>query len=148
MEPVEDPPPVPPKKYSVEKVWTPQLGRRFTAVSSYFLANMHRLGPPGGVGLTPTEAMVIIQLFSFKWDERAPKPAMRTIAKRLGLAVRTVRETVRRLEGLGLVRRELNEEGGCSRYYFEGLFARLELLMKQDVAEDDSKSDDDAKEAA
>jgi DNA-binding MarR family transcriptional regulator len=136
----------PPKKYSVELVWTPMLGQRFTAVSSFFLSNMHRLGPPGGVGLTPTEAMVIIQLFSFKWDKRPPKPALGTIAKRLGLAVRTVRETVRRLEGLGLVRRELNEEGGCSRYYFEGLFERLEQLMKQDLEASDAAAS--TKEAA
>jgi Mn-dependent DtxR family transcriptional regulator len=42
-------------------------------------------------------------MFYFKWDERPPKPALRMIATRLGLSVRTVRETVKGLEGLGLV---------------------------------------------
>lgn len=130
------------KKYSVELVWSPKLARKFTAISSYFLANMHRIGPEGGKGLTPSEAMVIIQLFSFKWDERAPKPALRTIATRLGLAVRTVRDIVKHLEGQGLVEREYNTEGGCNRYHFNGLFARLEALMAKDADASEADSSD------
>jgi DNA-binding MarR family transcriptional regulator len=121
------------RKFSVEHVWTQKLGRKFTPISTFFLANLHRLGPPGGKGLTPTEAMVICQIFTFKWDGRAPKPALRTVATRLGLSVRTVRDTVKRLEELKLVERELSAEGGANRYHFQGLFARLEALMDADA---------------
>lgn len=151
--PVSAPPPNPPatataKKYSVDLVWTPKLAKRFTAVSAYFLANLHRIGGPGSRGLTPSEAMVIIQLLSFKWDDRAPKPALRTIATRLGLSVRTVRDIVKRLEDLHLVQREHNSEGGCNRYHFDGLFAHLEQLMDSDANAADAAERDDEKAVA
>jgi DNA-binding MarR family transcriptional regulator len=147
--PAEGAPTKPPRTYSVDRVWSPKLARRFTAVSNYFLANLHRIAPEGGKGLTPTEAMVIVQTLSFKWDERPPKPALRTIATRLGLAVRTVRDTMKRLEELGLVEREPNFEGGCNRYHFDGLFKRLEEMMAKDAEKtNDAEASDDDKEAA
>lgn len=126
-------------KYGVEQVWGPTLSRTFTPVSAYFLANAHRLGQPGSKGLNPTEMMVIIQILSFKWGSSAPFPALGTIGERLGLSVRTVRDTVKRLEDLGYIRREYNPNGGRSRYHFGGLFKRLEALMAADIAAKDAK---------
>lgn len=135
-EPAEEQPPAHAPKYGVEQVWGPKLGKSFTAVSNFFLANAHRLA--NGNGLTPTEMLVVIQILSFKWSSQAPFPSLRSIATRMHLSVRTVRDTVRRLEGLGLVQRELNPNGGRSRYHFEGLFKQLEALMAQDIAAKDA----------
>jgi DNA-binding MarR family transcriptional regulator len=121
------------KEYGIKAIWGDALGRSFTGVSNFFLENLHRIGPAGAGGLTPTEAMVVIQLLSFKWGKEPPRPSLRTIATRLGLSVRTVRDTVKRLEELNLLRREYSSQGGCSRYHFDGLFRRLEALMAEAI---------------
>lgn len=130
---------------SVAARWTPRLAENhFTAVSAVFLENLQRLRPHDGArGLNPTEAMVIIQLMSFKWDARAPFPALTTIADRLGLAPRTVRATVKRLEELGYIRREASTFGGTNRYHFDGLFRALEALLDErgDAAADASQEE-------
>jgi hypothetical protein len=90
-------------------------------VSSYFLGNYCRLNPAGG-GLTSTEAMVIIQLMDHKWDERAPYPTVRTLAKRMGLSVRAVRSALENLQKMGYLQREPSSVGGPNRYHLEGLF--------------------------
>ena len=120
---------------SVAARWTPRLAERhFTPISEVFLHNLQRLRPnPGARGLNPTEALVIIQLMSHKWDSRAPFPALTTIAERLGLQVRSVRAAVKRLEDLGYLRREPSTYGGPNRYHLDGLFTALEALVEEDA---------------
>jgi hypothetical protein len=115
--------------------WTARLAdRHFTPISEVFLHNLQRLRPnPGARGLNPTEALVIIQLMSHKWDNRAPFPALTTIAERIGLQVRSVRAAVKRLEDLGYLRREPSTYGGPNRYHMDGLFAALEGLLDEDA---------------
>jgi hypothetical protein len=105
----------------------------------YFLANAYRLGPPEGKGLTPTETMVIVQIMSFKWGAQAPYPALRTIAERLGLSVRTVATRCGAWRSWALWSASTTANGGRSRYHFGGLVKRLEALMAADIAAKDAE---------
>ncbi len=120
--------------HSVEKRWTPALAKSFCPVSSYFLANYSRLRPHGGAaGLTSTEAMLVIQLIDYKWDAAAPFPSLSTLGERMGLSTRHVRETMKRLEGLGYVKRVPRAFGGSNAIELSGLFTALEKLQAQDA---------------
>ena len=117
---------------SVAARWTARLAANFTPVSRVFLENLPKLRPHDGArGLNATEAMVVIQLVSYKWDSRAPFPALTTIAERMDLNVRTVRAAVKRLEDLKYLRREFSPNGGPSRYHFDGLFQALEAIVDE-----------------
>lgn len=82
-------------KRDVGKRWTPNLAKGgFTPIVSVFLENYAKMSPP----LTTPEAMLIIQLMSFKWDEAMPWPAFKTLAKRMGISDTAVRNHARNLE--------------------------------------------------
>lgn len=128
------------REKKVSKRWTPALGQQFCAVSSYFLAHYHRLGVDGQRGLNSTEAMLIIQLVDFKWDEKMPFPTVGLLAQRLGVSTRHVRETFKALEGRGFVRRVPGARGGANRYDLTGLFAALEALQASDAEKRDEQA--------
>ena len=115
--------------------WSPKIASgHFTPIPEYFLHNMHRLRPHNNAqGLTSLEAMVIVQIVSHKWDERAPFPALGTIAERLSVSRRTIRGALERLEDFGYVRREFSSTGGTNRYHFDGLVRALESLIAEDA---------------
>lgn len=118
----------------IESRWTPQLAKRFCPVSSFFLSNYHRLKPHEAArGLNSTEALLIIHLMDYKWDDRAPFPTLTTISKRMGLTVRAVRSAVKNLEDLGYLKRERSRSGGPNRYHLQGLFKALEELQSRDA---------------
>lgn len=115
--------------------WTERLGRYFTPVSDYFLENYHRLRPhPNARGLNSAEAMLIIQLMSFKRDHRAPFPSHKTLAERMGMSERMVRQHARALVDQGYLQCERKTAGGVNRYHLEPLFAALEKLMDEDAS--------------
>ncbi len=122
---------------SVAARWTPRLGNAWCGISSFFLANYCRLRPHEGArGLNSSEAMVIIHLMDHKWDARAPFPTVSTLATRMGISTRAVRETIRNLETSGYLRRVPMSNGGPNRYQLEPLFSALERLMDEDVAKE------------
>lgn len=131
----ESKPPQEPKPTKVQRIWGRELGKKWTPVSDYFLENFHRLADGE---LSPSDAMFIIMLMRFKWDERRPFPALTTVAKSMNRTVRYVRKTCARLEGLGLLKRELSKTGGRSRYDLQPLFAALEDLKARDAASAES----------
>lgn len=110
--------------------WTPALAKAgWTPISDFFLANYHRLK------ITHSEAMVLIHILSFKWDAGAPFPALKTIAKRMGLTPVSVRSHLRNLEKKGLIEREM-QVGTTNRFHLRRLFESLEKLQREDrVAE-------------
>lgn len=57
--------------------------------------------------LKPAEAMFVLQLMSYKWDENAPFPGYKTIAKRMGVSEVYARKIARGLEDKGLLVRRL-----------------------------------------
>ncbi len=108
--------------------WTHRLAQSgWTPVCDYFLKNCRRLR------ITPTSAMVIIHLMSFKWDDKAPFPGLKTIAARMGITPTSVRAHIRKLEQRGLLYRRYTV-GGTNRFLLEPLFARLEALMDEERA--------------
>ena len=123
--------------------WTPTLvADGFTPVSVYFLHNYHRLksrpvkGVGGGspAGLNSTEAMLIIQIMSHKWSDKAPFVTVANLCERMGLGDRQVRKVMKRLDELGFMsRRRLY---GPNSFYFDGLFAALEELYAEDSAKE------------
>lgn len=82
-------------KRDVAKRWTAKLAKGgFTPVVTVFLEHYARMNPP----LTTPEAMLVIHLMSFKWDESMPWPAFKTLAKRMGISATAVRNHARNLE--------------------------------------------------
>lgn len=133
------------KATGVEARWPGRLSKeQFVPVSSYFLANYHRLRPhPGAAGLTSTEAMLIIQILDHKWSEKAPFPSIGRLADRMGMGKRHIRNTLKRLGELGYVRRVQISDSSTNRFYFEGLYEALEELMDQDVAAADAEEEEE-----
>ena len=110
----------------VAERWTGRLAAAgWTPVSDFFLANYHR------VGITHTEAMVIVHLVSFKWDRNAPFPSLKTIAKRMGITPPSVRTHLRSLENKRILLREM-QIGQTNKFHLDGLFKILEDLMAKD----------------
>jgi hypothetical protein len=82
-------------KRDVAKRWTAKLAKGgFTPVVMTFLEHYARMTPP----LTTPEAMLVIHLMSFKWDDAMPWPAFKTLAKRMGISATAVRNHARSLE--------------------------------------------------
>lgn len=106
----------------VQRIWTPPLGTKFSPVSHQFLENYHRLG------LSNTEAMFVLQLMSFKWDERDPYPALGTVASRMGMGLRSARKIAKKLEDANLIMRFKRSKGSTNRYHLTGLFNALSAL--------------------
>lgn len=127
--------------------WSKKLADAgWTPVATYFLHHYHRLQTPGGMpaNITTTEAMVLLQLFSHKWDQRPPMVAVGTIAKRLRLNPRTIRDALKKLEGLGLLRRDYRpERAGLTKFHLDGLITQLEALLDADTAAQAEEEADD-----
>lgn len=121
----------------IEHRWTPRLAREgWTPICDFFLVNYHRLK------VSHTEAMVVIHLMSFKWDTAQPYPALKTIAKRMGITVPSVRTHLRNLENKGLLHRNFRT-GTTTRFDLQPLFNALERLMTQDKETKTETADDD-----
>lgn len=120
-----------PTTRAVAARWTPKLvAGGWAVVPTFFLANYHRLQPP----LTNTEAMLVIQLIRFKWDDSPPRPAYKTLARCMGMTDTAVRNHARTLEAKGYLRRR-KRMGSPNLFYLEPLFEKLEELMPTVAAE-------------
>jgi hypothetical protein len=96
----------------------------FAPISGIFLESYAKLQPP----LTPTEAMLVVHLFEFKWDARMPWPSVKTLAGRLGCSPRYVRKLCERLESVGYLSR-IEKRGDSNRYDISGLIQALERYV-------------------
>lgn len=80
--------------------WGEALDAGFQLLPDVLLKHQHRLG------LKPTDVLVLIHLTMNWWyAERLPFPRPSTIARRMGVGVRTVQRSLRRLEDLRLVKK-------------------------------------------
>lgn len=126
------------KKSEISDRWggNEELTRSWTPISRYFLANYHRLSPHQGAdGLNSTEAMLLVHLLDFKWDENDPHPSVNTLATRLGLSRRRTRKVIQNLEDLGFLTRKPRVEGSTNAYDLQGLFDELMELYEADKEE-------------
>lgn len=114
----------------VARRWTPRLTRDgWTPISDYFLESYHKLRPP----LTSLEAMLVIHLMRHKWDEKHPRPAFKTLAKRMGITDTAVRNHGRNLEKKNYLRR-IKRVGQPNHFDLAPLFEALERLQDEEVA--------------
>jgi len=56
------------------------------------------------VDLTEAELVLVLQLWTYWWDERAPFPSVATLAAHMGRTPRQIQQHVERLRGKGLLR--------------------------------------------
>jgi len=107
--------------FSAENRWGATFANTFTPVPIHFLKVYHKLG------ITSTEAMVIIHIVSHKWTKELSFPATSTLAERMGITPTAVRNNVRNLESRGLLMRvPLN--GKANRYDISPLVKKLKAL--------------------
>jgi hypothetical protein len=114
-------------KYSFEKRWAlPLKEDGFVPVSTFFLENYHQLKP---FDLTYGESMFVIHLMQYKWDEKAPFPAYKTIAQRMHVSPKSARRWAASLEQKGYLKREMRV-GETNRFHLKGLLDALVSLKK------------------
>lgn len=113
----------------VENRWTPELSESFTPISNFFLDHYADLRPR----IKALEAMFIIHLMQNKWDEQAPFPGFRSLAKKMGISMSAARTYARSLQTKGYVRRQ-EQIGRSNLFHFDKLFAALTDLKKQQDA--------------
>ncbi len=119
---------------AIEARWTPRIvDKGWCAIPTSFLENVHKLSAEHEKPLSSTETLLLVHLASFKWDARAPYPTVGTLAKRMSLKHRAVRQALSTLESRGLIRREMTT--GASRYHLQGLFEKLEALLGEPAPE-------------
>jgi hypothetical protein len=117
--------------------WTPLLvAEGWTSVSNVFLRLYSKLNPPLSYG----EAMFVIHLVQYKWDESAPYPSLTTIADRMAVSAGTARSFARSLERKGYLRRE-EITGKANKYHLDPLFKALEdAWMERQSSQSESRS--------
>lgn len=102
--------------------WTKALTKNgWTPVSDDFLRLYGELYPQISTG----EAMFIIQLLSYKWDKKMPRPGFKTIAKRMGISDTQARSYARNLENNKYLTR-VKRVGQTNRFDLTPLFKILE----------------------
>ncbi len=111
-------------KRALSERWTPLIATTgFTAVAGAFLENYAKLN------ITPSEAMLLIHLVSFKWTKEAPFPSVSRLAKLMGCSERNVRKLCHSLESVGLIKR-VGREGTSNRFDLSGLYEKLEERIR------------------
>jgi DNA-binding MarR family transcriptional regulator len=74
--------------------------------------------------ITVAEALFIIHLMWYKWDEKPPYPSLKTLARRMGVTAIYARRIARSLEGKGLLKR-LPRSGYTNAFDVTPLFKKL-----------------------
>jgi helix-turn-helix protein len=85
-----------------------------------FLHHYALLNPPLNAG----EALFVIHLMQFKWDEQAPFPGYKKIAAQMGVSDKMARRHAQSLEIKGYLTRE-ERIGRTNRFHLTGLFDAL-----------------------
>lgn len=96
------------------------LGGSFTMVSNLFLSEY------AGLGLSPREAMLVVHLMTFKWDDTMPFPSRETLAALSGCGLRAVDRAMKKLEPRFL--RRVQVPGRSTHYDLGPLFAELKAI--------------------
>lgn len=108
-------------KITVKEKWQGAVneGSGFVAVPMALLRLQSRYD------LTPTDMLVLINLLAHWWDPARPVfPRSTTIAKRMGVDLRTVQRATRKMEKAGLIERDRLTDGRRV-FSFDALAKRL-----------------------
>jgi hypothetical protein len=117
------------KKWAVALAWTPRLAKTgHVPVVNAFLEHYSSLEPHA---LSTAEAMFVILLMKHKWNEEAPYPSYRRIARMMGVSDKMVRRYAANLEQKGYLVREA-QQALPNRFDLRKLFAALEEALEID----------------
>lgn len=87
------------------------------------------------LGLSAVDLVVLANLTLHWWyPDQKPFPRGSTVARRMGVDVRTVQRSLARLIELGLVRREKVAGTGPEKFDLSGLVERLNTLARSDAS--------------
>lgn len=109
----------------------------FLAVPLVLLKNLPSVGE---YGVTPAEAVFILQLMTFKWDTRSPYPSYARLSQQMGISETYARKLARSLEEKGLLNRE-ERKGTTNRFDLRPLFRELKELG--DTVDSQKESDEE-----
>jgi DNA-binding MarR family transcriptional regulator len=82
------------------------------------------------LGLSHSEAMFVLQLMSFKWNEKAPFPSYKTLAQRMGITPEMARRHAKSLEDKNLLTR-IKRTGQSNAFDLRLLTEALEAALQQ-----------------
>lgn len=84
-------------KTKIVQIWGNILDEGFTSVPNILLKYRHN------IGIKAQHLTLVIDIMSFKWDTDNPFPSYSTLAKRAGVAERTIKRVTQDLEELDLL---------------------------------------------
>lgn len=84
-------------KTKIVQIWGNILDEGFTSVPNILLKYRHN------IGIKSQHLSLVIDIMSFKWDTENPFPSYSTLAKRAGVAERTIKRVTQDLEELNLL---------------------------------------------
>jgi hypothetical protein len=99
----------------------------FLCIPNRFLQRYASLQPP----LTPGEALFVLQLMTYKWEEAAPFPSYSRLAKAMGVTHKMTRRYARQLQRKGYLRREFQKQD-TNKFDLTGLFQALRKSLPED----------------
>jgi hypothetical protein len=106
--------------------WGDAIALGFLAVPDALLINQSVLG------MTTTESMVLLNVLSYWWfEERKPFPRTSVIAKRMGVANRTVQRALEQLQLKGILEKGENSRGATT-FDPTPLVAKVQKLTRRD----------------
>lgn len=116
-------PPAVEKQRSFAARWKHQelFAKGYVPVPIHFLEHYAQLTP---FCLTVGEAMFVLHLMQFKWDDAAPFPGYKRIAAQMGISHKMARSHAKSLEVKGLLRREMRVSQ-TNKFDLSPLFDRL-----------------------
>ncbi len=107
--------------------WGDAVALGFLAVPDTLLINQAMLG------MTTTETMVLLNVLSYWWyEDRKPFPRTGVIAKRMGVASRTVQRALDQLQKKGILEKGKNSRGAVI-FDPAPLVKKVELLTRRDA---------------
>jgi DNA replication protein DnaD len=120
------------KATAPQQKWKEALEAGFQVLPDVLLKNQQQLG------LTAIDVVVLINLTMSWWTEtQLPFPRPTTIAKRMGINVRTVQRSLERMESMGMIERvrlHLDESSPTAAFDLSGLVRYLQHYAVAEIA--------------
>jgi hypothetical protein len=103
-------------------------------VPTKFLRSYAALNPP----LSSGEALFVLQLMTFKWDNAAPFPSYGRIAKTMGVTDKMARRYAQSLQKKGYLTRQYQKRAP-NKFDLSRLFDALAELRQETAGEENSE---------
>jgi hypothetical protein len=104
----------------------------YVVVPTAFLRHYAALTPHC---LTSGEALFVLHLMEFKWDEDAPFPGYKTLAQRMGISHKMARRHAQSLDQKKFLKREVRT-GQTNKFDLTPLFDRLQAAESITLADE------------